>query len=222
MKKRWIFLVLTVLFLWLIVSRFTELKQLKSTLAQGQWGWILAAALSQMLFYVIFTASYQSAFYTVDISTRTRDLIPVTLGSLFINVVVPAGGAGGAALFTEDLARRGKPAARAASGVLLQLIADFSAFTLLLIPGLIYLFIQHDLKIYEIVGAVKTRRDKATLRLVTIHSGMDFWTLQPLAFSGGRLGAEKCRRVQSSLCGGGRSPFAPDADGWRRFVGAPD
>ena len=98
MKKRWIVLVLTVLFLWLVVSRFTELEQLKSPLAQGQWDWIFAAVLTQMLYYVVFTASYQSAFYTVDISTRTRDLIPVTLGSLFINVVVPAGGAGGATL----------------------------------------------------------------------------------------------------------------------------
>jgi phosphatidylglycerol lysyltransferase len=154
MKNRWIVLVLTVLFLWVVISRFTELEQLKTTLAQGQWGWIFAAILSQMIFYVVFTASYQSAFYTVDISTRTRDLIPVTLGSLFINVVVPAGGAGGAALFTDDLAKRGKPAARAASGVLLQLIADFGAFTLVLIPGLIYLFIQHDLQIYEIIAAI--------------------------------------------------------------------
>jgi phosphatidylglycerol lysyltransferase len=154
MKNRWIVLVLTVLFLWVVISRFTELEQLKTTLAQGQWGWIFAAILSQIIFYVVFTASYQSAFYTVDISTRTRDLIPVTLGSLFINVVVPAGGAGGAALFTDDLAKRGKPAARAASGVLLQLIADFSAFTLVLIPGLIYLFVQHDLQIYEIIAAI--------------------------------------------------------------------
>jgi phosphatidylglycerol lysyltransferase len=154
MKKRWILLALTVLFLWVIVSQFTELKQLEATLAQGQWAWVLVALLSQMLYYIVFAASYQSAFYTVGIETRTRDLIPVTLGSLFVNVVVPAGGAGGAALFTEDLGRRGKPAARAATGVLLQLIADFSAFTLLLIPGLIYLFIEHDLKVYEIVAAV--------------------------------------------------------------------
>ena len=154
MKNRWIVLVLTVLFLWAVISRFTELEQLKTTLAQGQWGWIFAAICSQIIYYVVFTTSYQSAFYTVDISTRTRDLIPVTLGSLFINVVVPAGGAGGAALFTDDLAKRGKPAARAASGVLLQLIADFSAFTLVLIPGLIYLFIQHDLQIYEIIAAI--------------------------------------------------------------------
>jgi hypothetical protein len=35
MKNRWIVLVLTVLFLWVVISRFTELEQLKATLAQG-------------------------------------------------------------------------------------------------------------------------------------------------------------------------------------------
>lgn len=154
MKKRWIVLLLTVLFLWVVISRFTELEQLKSTLAQGQWGWVAAALLTQMLYYVVFTASYQSAFDTVGLRARTRDLIPLTLGSLFVNVVVPAGGAGGAALFADDFAWRGQSPARAASGVLLQLIADFSAFTLVLIPGLVYLFTQHDLQTYEIIAAV--------------------------------------------------------------------
>ena len=154
MKKRWILLVLMVLFLSVIVSQFTELKQLKTTLAQGQWNWVLAALLLQIAYYTVLASSYQAAFYTVGIQTRTLDLIPLTLGSLFVNVVVPAGGAGGVALFTEDLGRRGKPPARVATGVLLQLIADLSAFTLLLIPGLIYLYIEHDLKVYEIMTAV--------------------------------------------------------------------
>ena len=154
MKKRWILIILAVLFLFLVLSRFTQLEQLKTTLAQGQWNWILLAMLSQLAYYIVFTGSYQSAFYTVNISTSLLELIPVTLGSLFINTVVPAGGAGGAALFTEDLARRGKPAARTATGVLLQLIADLTAFILVLIPGLVYLSIQHDLKSYEIAAAV--------------------------------------------------------------------
>jgi phosphatidylglycerol lysyltransferase len=153
-KKRWIILVLTVLFLWVVISRFTQLEQLKTTLAQGQWTWVLLALFSQLVYYPVFAGSYQAAFHTVGIQTRTRDLIPVTLGSLFVNVVIPAGGAGGAALFAEDIARRGKSAAGAATGVLLQLIADFSAFTLLLIPGMAYLFYEHDLKIYEIIAAI--------------------------------------------------------------------
>jgi phosphatidylglycerol lysyltransferase len=154
MKKRGIILVLTVLFLWVVVSRFTELEQLKTTLAGGQWTWVLAAVLSQIVFYIVCTASYQAAFSTVGISTRTRDLIPVVLGSLFVNVVVPSGGAGGAALFADDLSRRGKSAAKTAAGLLLQLAADYFALIILLIPGLVFLFIQHGLKSYEIVAAV--------------------------------------------------------------------
>jgi phosphatidylglycerol lysyltransferase len=154
MKKRWIILTLTVLFLWAVVSRFTELQQLKQTLQQGQVSWILAAFLSQILYFIVFTASYQAAFDTVDIHTRTRDLIPVTLGALFVNLVVPAGIAGGTALFAQDFARRGKPATRTATGVLLQLVADFSAFAFILIPGLIHLFAVHDLAAYEVLAAI--------------------------------------------------------------------
>jgi phosphatidylglycerol lysyltransferase len=154
MNKRWMLLALTVLFLWVVVSRFTELEQLRHTLQQGQWAWILAALLSQAIYFIVFTASYQAAFATLDIPTRTRDLIPVTLGALFVNMVVPAGIAGGTALFAQDLARRGKPTTRTATGILLQLIADFSSFTFILVPGLIYLFFEHDLKVYEIAAAI--------------------------------------------------------------------
>lgn len=154
MKRRWILLTLTVLFLWAVVSRFTELEHLRYTLQQAQAGWILAAFFSQILYFIVFTASYQAAFETVDIRTRTRDLIPVTLGALFVNLVVPAGIAGGTALFAQDFARRGKPATRTATGVLLQLIADFSAFAFILIPGLIHLFLFHHLKTYQVMAAV--------------------------------------------------------------------
>ncbi len=154
MKKRWMLRVLAVLFLWVLVSRFVEFQDLKATLVLGQWPWVLAALLSQVVYYFVFASSYQAAFHTVGIASRTRDLLPITLGSLFVNVVVPAGGAGGAALFVEDLVRRGKSAARAATGVLLQLIADLGAFTLLLVPGTLYLFVEHDLMAYEVVAAI--------------------------------------------------------------------
>src|SRR5574339_611997 len=154
MKTRWIVVALTLLFLWALVSRFTELGQLERTLAQAQWSLILLALLSQAVYFIVFTASYRAAFATLDIETRTRDLLPVTLGSLFVNLVLPAANAGGTALFAGQLARRGKPAARTATGVLLQLIADLAAFVFVLIPGLLYLSYQHDLKSYEIAAAI--------------------------------------------------------------------
>lgn len=154
MKTRWILLILTVLFLWAVISRFTQLEQLRSTLQQGQWTWLLAAFVSISLYFIVFAASYQAAFTTVEIQSRTWDLIPLTLGALFVNLVVPAGIAGGTALFAQEFAKQGKPATRTTIGVLIQLGADFVAFAFLLIPGLIYLFFERDLKVYEIGAAL--------------------------------------------------------------------
>jgi phosphatidylglycerol lysyltransferase len=153
MKQRWIFWLLIIAFVWVVVSRFTEAEKLVQTLRQGRWAWVLVAVLIQAVYYIVFSLSYQAAFRTVEVNSRLRDLVPVTLSSLFVNVVAPMGGAGGAALFVDDAARRGQPPGRAAAGVLLQLILDYSAFALILISGLLYLFARHDLQLYEVIGA---------------------------------------------------------------------
>ena len=133
MKQRWIIWLLIIAFVWVVVSRFTEAEKLVETLRQGRWAWVLVAGLIQAVYYIVFSLSYQAAFRTVDVQSRLRELLPVTLGSLFVNVVAPVGGAGGAALFVDDAVRRGQPAGSAAAGVLLQLILDYSAFALILI-----------------------------------------------------------------------------------------
>lgn len=153
-NRRWIFWILAVGFIWIIVSRYSEAQQLRQVLAQGQWGWLLLAAATQMAYYIAMAATYQAAFAAVDVSSHIRELTPVTLSSLFINVVAPSGGAAGAALFVDDLKRRGQSPARVAVGVFLQLICIFLSFMLILIFGLAYLFMQHDLEIYEIIAAI--------------------------------------------------------------------
>src|SRR5262245_4679598 len=154
MKRRWLFWLLILAFIWLAVSRFTEIEKLAKTLAQGQWQWVLAALVLQILYYVVYTQLYQTAFTTVEVQSRLWELLPVTFGSIFVNVVAPSGGASGAALFVDDAARRGQSSARTTAGTLLVLIADLGAFTLILLIGLIFLFSQHDLKFYEIIGAI--------------------------------------------------------------------
>ena len=154
MTRRWLLWLLLIGFAWLTVARFTEIKNLADTLAQGQWQWILAAVLLQILYYLLYTAVYQSAFVTVDVRSRVRDLLPVTFASIFVNVVAPSGGASGTALFVDDAARRGQSAARAAVGTILVLIADFSAFTLILLVGLTVLFLDHNLTFYEVAASL--------------------------------------------------------------------
>jgi phosphatidylglycerol lysyltransferase len=154
MKRRWFFWLLIIAFLWVVISRFTEIEKLIQTLAQGQWQWVLVAALLQVVYYIVFSALYQASFHTVEVESRVRDLLPLTLGSIFVHVVAPSGGASGIALFVDDAIRRGQSAARTTAGTLLVQVADFATFILVLIVGLAYLYSQHDLKAYESLGTV--------------------------------------------------------------------
>jgi phosphatidylglycerol lysyltransferase len=146
--------VLAIAFIWLVVSHYTEVKKLADTLAQGQWQWILAAAVLQVIYYLTFAATYQAAFYALGIKRKVLELVPVTLGSLFVNVVTPTASTAGAALFVDDAARHGHSPARAATATLLQLVADFTSFLLVLATGMVVLFFYHDLQMHEIVGAI--------------------------------------------------------------------
>ncbi len=153
MKRRWIFWILVIVFIWVVISRFSEIKKLAETLMGGQWQWVAVAALTQVVYYIIYTALYQSAFLTVGVKSRLSELLPVTFASIFLNVAAPSGGASGAALFVDDASRRGESAARTTVGTLLVLIADFSAFLVVLLAGMIYLFTHHNLKVYESIAA---------------------------------------------------------------------
>jgi phosphatidylglycerol lysyltransferase len=154
MSRRILLWLLLVAFIWFVVTRLTEIENLAQTLAKGSWTWVLVAAILQVLYYVAITASYQAAFWTVEVRGRLFELLPVTFAALFVNVVAPSGNVSGMALWADDSARRGESPARTMAGALLQLILDFVAFTLVLAIGMVHLFLKHDLKVYEITGAV--------------------------------------------------------------------
>jgi phosphatidylglycerol lysyltransferase len=153
MKRRWIFWILVIVFLWVVISRFSEIKKLAETLLTGQWQWVVVAALTQVIYYILYTGLYQSAFLTVRVKSRLWALLPVTFASIFLNVAAPSGGVSGAALFVDDASHRGESATRATVGTLLVLTTDFSAFLVLLLAGMIYLFTHHNLRIYESIAA---------------------------------------------------------------------
>ncbi len=154
MNRRALLWLLIIAFIWVVITRVTEIQNLAETLAKGLWGWVLVAAILQVLYFVVITASYQAAFWTVEVRGRLFELLPVTFAALFVNVVAPSGNVSGMALWADDAARRGELPARTMAGTLLQLIIDFVAFTLVLAIGMVHLFLQHDLEVYQIVGAV--------------------------------------------------------------------
>lgn len=158
-KKRWsirqlLFWLLLTALAWMAVSRFTEIETLIGTLKKGRWPWILLAGALQAGYYVLYAALFHFAFHAVGVESRLRYLVFVTLGAVFVNTVAPSGGMAGLVLFMDDAARHRQSPARAAAGTLLVSIVDFGAFTAVLIAGLVYLFLHHDLKLYEIIAAL--------------------------------------------------------------------
>jgi phosphatidylglycerol lysyltransferase len=154
MKRRWIFWILVVLFIWVVISQLSAIRKLVETLLQGEWQWVVIAALTQVVYYINYAAIYRSAFQTVGLKSRLVDLVPLTFVSIFMNVAAPSGGASSMALFADDATKRGQSGPRAAVGTLLVLVADLSAFLVVLLAGMIYLFSNHTLKLYEGVAAI--------------------------------------------------------------------
>ncbi len=154
MKRGWLYYLLILVFLVIVVSRFTEATKLVDTLAAGRPLWIAAALMVQAIYYIVFPTMFQSALYTVEVPGHLAGMIPVWFTSVFLNITAPSAGMTGAAVFVDDAVRRGHPAARAAAGMVLVLVADYSAFAVLLILGFGYLFLTKNLHIYEVIAAV--------------------------------------------------------------------
>jgi uncharacterized protein (TIRG00374 family) len=154
--RRLILILLMIVFLGLVASNWAELEMAAKTLTQGRREWLLAAATSQAVYFVVLTALYQACFYAVGMSSPggIRELFPPVLSSIFANTATPVAVAGATALFMDYAARHKQSPARAAAGNLLETIADMFALLLVLLAALAYLRHLGDLQPFEVGGVI--------------------------------------------------------------------
>ncbi len=203
MNRRQLLLwILVIGFFWVVFTHLPQIRELVRTLVQGSWQWILAAFAFQSLYFVFFTLSYQAAFATVGLTSRFRDLLAVTFGSYFVNVVAPSGGASGAALFVDDAARRGQPPARAATALVLQLAADYVGVVVVVALGLGYLYSNGVLQLYQWLGGlVMTALAGSLVGVLVLGSAKPDWLRRLLGFVERALFAVMARLGQRSPLG---------------------
>ena len=91
----------------LVASRFASVKQLIGGLRQGRLIWVMVALVLNLLYFVLYAGLYQVGFRTVGVKGRTWDLAPLVFVSLFVNALVPSGGAGGGGGFIDDAIKGG-------------------------------------------------------------------------------------------------------------------
>jgi uncharacterized protein (TIRG00374 family) len=149
--RRWLLLVVFLGLTALVFSRFTDFKGLVTTLSQGHWPWVVAGILLHAAYFLMNAKLYQLCFVTVGVDSNVWQLLPVIFGAFFINVVVPAGGAAGGALFVGDAIRRGQSGARAAVGTVLVLLCDLSTLIPLIVVGIVFLRLENRLYAYDTI-----------------------------------------------------------------------
>ncbi|MCC6146314.1 MAG: lysylphosphatidylglycerol synthetase family protein [Anaerolineaceae bacterium] len=152
-KRRWVWRFLFVAFIWLVVTQFAEIEKLVLTASGGHIGWLVLAMVFQLFYYSLYSNVFRKAMRMLGVVLPWWIMLPSTFASMFVNVVAPLGGASGVAVFVDQAIRRKQSPARTAAGAMLALISDFSAFSLILITGLTFLFYYKDLKIYEVIAA---------------------------------------------------------------------
>ncbi|MBC8142516.1 MAG: flippase-like domain-containing protein, partial [Armatimonadetes bacterium] len=102
-------------------------------LRQGNPAFIVLSVVVQVIYWTAFGAMYRTSYRVVGLQSRVRDLLPVWLASLFVNIAAPAAAP---AVFLDEAARRGQSPAKAAAGLLVLRLTDFGSLCVFIACGI--------------------------------------------------------------------------------------
>lgn len=128
-----LFAVLFIIVGVVVYVRQEEALKVWNTLRSGDPLMIAAAMVVQVVYWITVAAMYQTSYRVVGLQNRTRDLLPVWLGSLFVSIAAPAAAP---AVFMDDAVRRGQSPARAAAGILVLRLADYGTLAVFIAFGI--------------------------------------------------------------------------------------
>ncbi|MBK5211110.1 MAG: flippase-like domain-containing protein [Coriobacteriia bacterium] len=153
-RTKSILVIIAAVFAIYIGTHLKELERVIDTFAAGNWRWLLVAALAQVAYFAMYSKMVQWAFRSVEIKRGIKELLPLILGALFMNVLAPTGGNSGTVLFADDAARREESSSKAVVGYMASTIVSYTAFSFVLIFAVVYLRVVGSLDVYEISGAL--------------------------------------------------------------------
>lgn len=165
MKRRILFWAALAAAVWLVATHTADIGRLWQVMRGGDPRWLVGAALLQVAYYGFYVWTFKASFEAVGIERPYRELVPVVLGSIFVNVVTPTAGTAGPALVVDDAVRRGHSPAGSAAAMVLTQVVDFASFAVIMTLGFVYLGIVGRLKSYEVLAAA------VLLALIALFAG---------------------------------------------------
>ncbi|HOY56357.1 MAG TPA: lysylphosphatidylglycerol synthase transmembrane domain-containing protein [bacterium] len=133
-----IFLVVVV-----VIFKFSELQEIGRLFGQAKWYWLLAALGCQVANFLLQTMVYKVSFKLLNFNPfHFWRLLKTCITVIFLNYTVPSLGVAGNVWLLKQIRHKNLPEGKALMIVFIELICYYSAFLLLLLLSLVYLFFK--------------------------------------------------------------------------------
>ncbi len=136
-----------------VILRFSELKNILTTLQHSNYRFLIAAVLIELIWLFNSATDYGSLYRLVGLREKTTHLVLVATAANFVNVIAPSVGIGGIAVFLDDAARRNHSVGRVTVVGVLYVLFDYLAFFFVLALGFIVLIRRNNINAGELTAA---------------------------------------------------------------------
>lgn len=151
--RRFLFGILLLLGVIFVLTRLAEVKAIGNTVRHGDWRYLGAAFVLELLWIVNVAVIYWFIYRKIGLKERMDTLLLASSGAYFANVVAPTAGASGMAVLISTARKNGYSTARTTIAGILYLLFDYSGFIMVLCLGLVVLFRRDNLSVAEIIAS---------------------------------------------------------------------
>lgn len=137
-----------------VITRFAEINDIYQTLQQGDWRFLLLAALVEILWMFNLGASFKAILRLLGVEESLGRLVLAVMAANFVNIVAPSAGMGGVAVLISEAKVRDYSTGKATVASTLFILLDYVAFFMVLTLGFIVLIRRDRLTPAEIVASI--------------------------------------------------------------------
>lgn len=141
--KKLFFPLLLVIVVIIVLFKFSELREIGQLFKQAKWYWIALAMLSQLLNFSLQANVYRSSFKILKMPEMSFfKFIKMGITVIFLNFTIPSLGFAGNIWFLKQLKKQNIKEGKALLTIVIEFLCYYSAFFVLLLLSLFYLFFK--------------------------------------------------------------------------------
>lgn len=151
--RKVLLVILALLALAYVVLSFAELENILAALGQSHPLYLTGAVVAEAMLLLNTTATFWALYRLVGLRSSGRNMFLMTTAATFVNIVTPAPGVGGMAVFLDDARWRSLPPGRVAVAGVLYVLYEYIALFAALAAGFFVLVKLGKLNAAELTAA---------------------------------------------------------------------